>query len=554
MNFIKNKNLLIHVNQINLFLFLFFIFMSYEEEKINIISKGKGDFFFLNSEFYIEPDEVIIDGLPNISCKKNCYLNEDINNITIIFNHKIESCENMFSGLSNIIEIDLSEFDTSNVIHMGYMFNDCINLEKIIFGNINTSFVKNMNHLFANCQLLSIDLSNFDTSFVTTMQSMFSNCEIITSLDVSKFNTRNVEDMRDMFSRCYKLTSINISNFDTSKVTSAWALFHSCYELIYLDLSNFQTPVLTNVRSMFRFDAKLVYINLSSFIIRNVVDKWGTFNETSSGLKVCLNDQYTKNLLKTSGVIFDCSDICFTKNIKIDLNTKNCIKNCNESEYKYEYNNLCHNECPDKTYPIENNYLCLDIKPEGYYLNLTDKVYKKCYETCENCFGYGDEINNNCIECKSYYISSNGTIYNFLYELNMENYKNCYIKCPYYFYINKTSVINYCTINKTCPEEYSSLIYETNECVYKCEEDNIYKYEYQKRCYEECPYNTTKPENNTNIDQYFCKPICTGENPFENIPRQECVKNCPLKDYKEKTCIQNYKIEKMKKFRMIIMI
>ena len=138
MNFIKNKNLLIHVNQINLFLFLFFIFMSYEEEKINIISIGKGDFFFLNSEFYIEPDEVIIDGLPNISCKKNCNFDEDINNITIIFNIKLESCENMFSGLSNIIEIDLSEFDTSNVLHMGYMFNGCINLEKIIFGNINT--------------------------------------------------------------------------------------------------------------------------------------------------------------------------------------------------------------------------------------------------------------------------------------------------------------------------------------------------------------------------------------------------------------------------------
>ena len=51
---------------------------------------------------------------------------------------------------------------------------------------------------------------------------------------------------------------------------------------------------------------------------------------------------------------------------------------CKESEYNYEYNNLCHNKCPDKTYNIENKYLCFDTNPEGYFLDLENSVYKKC--------------------------------------------------------------------------------------------------------------------------------------------------------------------------------
>ena len=47
-------------------------------------------------------------------------------------------------NLRDIIEIDMSNFDASMVKSMGYMFFQCINLEKINFGNINTSSVENM--------------------------------------------------------------------------------------------------------------------------------------------------------------------------------------------------------------------------------------------------------------------------------------------------------------------------------------------------------------------------------------------------------------------------
>ena len=86
-----------------------------------------------------------------------------------------------------------------------------------------------------------------------------------------------------------------------------------------------------------------------------------------------------------------------------------------------------------------------------------------------------------------------------------------------------------------------NIIQDKNKCIDKCDKDDIYKYEYKKGCYEECPIGTSKQNNNnTKVHEYFCKPICTEELPFEDILKQECIKNCPIKDYKEKNCILNY--------------
>ena len=69
-----------------------------------------------------------------------CYTFEnELNNVTIKFETQIETCYKMFYQLDNILEIDLSKLDTSKVSNMRNMFSGCLNLERIIFGNINTS-------------------------------------------------------------------------------------------------------------------------------------------------------------------------------------------------------------------------------------------------------------------------------------------------------------------------------------------------------------------------------------------------------------------------------
>ena len=112
--------------------------------EIKLIIEGTGNKNIINNNFYLDPSEVLIEGEPKPSCKKICNFQNNINQVTIKFDRLIESCENMFDGLTSIKEIDLSNLDTSKVINMSSMFNECTNLEKITFGNINTSSVENM--------------------------------------------------------------------------------------------------------------------------------------------------------------------------------------------------------------------------------------------------------------------------------------------------------------------------------------------------------------------------------------------------------------------------
>ena len=219
-------------------------------------------------------------------------------------------------------------------------------------------------------------------------------------------------------------------------------LFYSCYNLKSVDLSNFNTSSLENAQYIFDTTSSMVYINLYSFKINNSVPIQDIFDKPSPYVKICVNDLETKQMLQTLITTqIDCNDICFKENIKIDLKQNRCVEFCNESEYRYEYNHFCYNKCPDNTHIIENEHLCLDEKPEGYYFDTTKSVFKKCFDSCKTCYGEGNKINNNCIECK----------YNFNYELDKNISKNCYFECPYYFYLDNNININYCTENETCP-------------------------------------------------------------------------------------------------------
>ena len=105
-----------------------------------------------------------------------------------------------------------------------------------------------------NKDLLEIDVSNFDTSKVTDMSRMFYDLRNITSLDLSNFDTSKVTTMNRMFSGMSNLTSLDLSNFDTSKVTTMNRMFSGISNLTSLDLSNFDTSKVTTMYSMFYLD------------------------------------------------------------------------------------------------------------------------------------------------------------------------------------------------------------------------------------------------------------------------------------------------------------
>ena len=82
--------------------------------EVHLVVRGTGNKKILSDSFNIEPSEVKINGVSN-NCKKTCNFIKSLNNVVLYFNFKIETCEKMFFKLTDIEEIDLSNFDFSGI-------------------------------------------------------------------------------------------------------------------------------------------------------------------------------------------------------------------------------------------------------------------------------------------------------------------------------------------------------------------------------------------------------------------------------------------------------
>ena len=144
----------------------YYTFCKYEHNKINEMNKSNIDLYVNDIKY--EFQKYFNFKKPGEFC------------IKIKFKFLIKDCGFMFYNCKNIIKIDLSNFNSSNVVNMEKMFFLCTNLININFLNFETKNVTNMNYMFFGCKKLkNIDLSNFDTQNVINMEYMFCDCEII---------------------------------------------------------------------------------------------------------------------------------------------------------------------------------------------------------------------------------------------------------------------------------------------------------------------------------------------------------------------------------------
>ena len=168
-------------------------------------------------------------------------------------------------------KLDLSDWDTSNVTDMGWMFSNCHALTYIDLSKFNTSNVTNMSTMFFNCNsLTSLNLSGWNTSNVTSIGSMFYNCNSLTSLNLSGFDTSNVTVMSAMFNYCNSLTYLDLSGWNTSNVTNMSSMFSRCSYLTYLDLSGFNTSKVADITFLFYDDQLLERLNLVGWNLENL--------------------------------------------------------------------------------------------------------------------------------------------------------------------------------------------------------------------------------------------------------------------------------------------
>ena len=426
---------------------------------------GSGTQQILNPYYIYKPSQVYVQG------NSTSYLVDDYNRITGLqkneniiimkWDDKLQNCSYMFSELNNVSEIDLSNFDISEVRTTKEMFSDCINLKNIFFNkstfvvdeidymffnceslksldlsNLDTSNVVSMSYLFSGCiSLSSLNISNFNTSKTINMVQLFGNCYSLKSLDLSRFNTYKVRIMTQMFLNCYSLESLNLSNFETINSYTMAGMFYGCKELIFLDLSNFNTINVLSFSLMFAecknlifldiFNFKTIkaeftnemfsncssleYINISNYIDSNYSIANEMFNKVPNNLTYCSkNESLMPNMLRLlkekNCIINDCSDNWKIKQRKLIDEKNMCVYDCSEDNYyKYEYNNKCYNICPDETYLSENHKICL-IKCPSY---LPFIINDECISSCSARDFYNEtcKIYNQNIEAKEYIVN-----------------------------------------------------------------------------------------------------------------------------------------------------
>ena len=266
--------------------------------------------------------------------------------------------------------------------------------------------------------------------------------------------------------------------------------------------------------SMFSDCINLEYINVFNFNESQIPSYENIFSNVQGNIVICANENTTKYIIfeeiyDIKCHVIDCSNDWEIKQKKIINNTNECIDSCdNSTQYKYEYNGKCYENCSngflydnysniinkckcelDKClicpnfalyknlckkcninyYPKENDptnigeYInCYKQPEEGYYLDNSFGLFRKCYQTCKTCNISGNNLSHNCLECND----------NFSYRIENNNYFNCYENCSYYYYFDKENNFH-CTLNSSCPEEYPKLIENNNECIKYDIEDKI---------------------------------------------------------------------------------
>ena len=391
--------------------------------------------------------------------------------------------------------------DFQNIINHTYNFIQSDNNFVELIWNKN---VYNCRFMFFGCSDITyIDLSNFNSSQVVTMSYMFSGCSSLTSLNLANFDTSQVNIMNYMFNGCSSLKSLNLSSFDNSQIIEMYSMFCGCSSLLSLNLTNFNTSLVTDVRFMFDGCVSLSYVNLFNFNQTKLRYQTNMFRDVPNNIVLCLNnknnnDKILNQLDDKSCYIKDCSSDWKSKQKKIISDSNDCIDKCEDDPiYKYEFNGKCYEtqindeksdtineqqceyskcltcskesisynlclKCNNNYYPKENDitnikeYINCYEKINGYYLDKIDFIFKKCYYSCETCEIKGDNMTHNCLKCKS----------NFNSSVKINNYSNCYENIDNSYDINEyksNSIINKETqemIESEKFENYSKIINE----------------------------------------------------------------------------------------------
>lgn len=232
------------------------------------------------------------------------------------------TCSFMFVDI-NVPEIDLTEFDTTNVVNMDYMFlkadlgdffspgsstNTQANTSNQNTLTLNTEGVISMSGMFKDCKVKHLDLSSLRTHNVRDFSDMFYNCNDLIDLNINGFDTSQAEDLCGMFHGCHKLTQLNVKYFNVNSVLNMSYLFSGCRSLKVIDLEGWDFSQVENANEMFGYCEKLekIIANFNFKIVRGMATM---FDECFCLTEVDLTHSDLSHVFDFGCMFFNCEGL-----------------------------------------------------------------------------------------------------------------------------------------------------------------------------------------------------------------------------------------------------
>ncbi|MCT4418921.1 BspA family leucine-rich repeat surface protein, partial [Leuconostoc falkenbergense] len=201
---------------------------------------------------------------------------------------KVSGFGNMFRNATKLTTLNLSTWGvgrTATSVNMAYMFYSTPNSFSFNLTNFKTTNVTNMSYMFARGSESALDLSSWDVTQVSDFSYMFYGATNLRKLDLSTWGvgrTATSVNMAYMFAytkitRGYYDIPLDLYNFKTTNVTDMSYMFY-CF--IYSDIPYISSWDVTKVQTfsnMFRLsDISMLYLsdwNTSGAIVTNMFAK-----------------------------------------------------------------------------------------------------------------------------------------------------------------------------------------------------------------------------------------------------------------------------------------
>ena len=448
-----------------------------EKENFNVQEMMDESICFFKNILFKKIYSKIKIGLFNI---KNYFKEKKISNFKIKLNHGVNKKYNLiiYNGknktivkmIKYILLINIFLQTISNIFYFCYSQDSKISLQIKGIGNKAILGNKTTNY-FNNMKYLKEVWINGDKQNEISKRYDFHQSENYVDLIWDE----NIEDCTNMFYDCSDITEINLSQFKIPLVKSLRDMFSYCSSLVLIDLSNFDTSSINSMEGTFSWCYALTSLDLSSFNTSSV------------------------NIMR--GMFYQCSSLT-------SLNVSNFdTSHVDDMFYMFAL-------CPLLTsLDLSNFNTSLVNDMQGMFYGSTSLEYINLNNFHENKLGnYQNMFSNiqfNPVICTKE-IDTN-KIYN-----SIKN-NNCYVIDCSNDWKSKQKKLN-----------------NNNQCVESCDNDPIYKYEYNGKCIQTCTDGLLTVDNSMNkckcelrqclqcpivaLSKGLCSQCNTGYYPKENDP------------------------------------